>query len=203
MYTKVILKTRELIQNSEIIFSDHLSSKRAFKRCKKLRLPIMIVLIMKCLNRSLQIELTDCFIQLEELDDLPSKSSFSQSRYKIEVGLFKLFNKRLCDLGKSTINRKFPYGKLRRVAVDGSTLDLPQTKELDAIFGHHKNQHGKRTQGRFCFAQDIDQDEILQASLASCKVSEKAIALPFLAHFGPTDVLIYDQYYYGLSLIHI
>jgi len=205
MYIKVILKTRELIQNSEIIFSDHLSSKRAFKHCKKISLSIMFGLLLKGLSRSLQIELVDCFIDLEgleEVENLPSKSAFSQSRLKIGEGFFKHCNEHLCNINKSLITRTYSSSKPRRVAVDGSTLDLPQTTELEKAFGYNKNQHGKRALGRFCFAQDIDQDEILQASLAGYNISEKAISLPFLDNFGPTDLLIYDQYYYGFEFCY-
>jgi len=205
MYIKVILKTRELIENSEIIFSEHLSSTRAFKRCKKLSLSLMFGLLLKGLSRSLQIELVDCLTNLEVLDDvenLPSKSAFSQSRCKIEEGFFKLCNKHLCEISKSLNSRSYSPSKPRRVAVDGSILDLPQTLELEEEFGCNKNQHGKRVLGRFCFAEDIDQEEILLADLAGYNISEKAIALPFLNHFGASDLLIYDQYYYGFEFCY-
>lgn len=205
MYTKVILKTRDLIQNSESIFSKDLSSKRAFKRCKKLSLSIMFGLLLKGLSCSLQIELVNCFLNLEELDkvdNLPSKSAFSQSRMKIKESFFKSCNMHLLDIGKSLSSRTSSPTNPRRVAVDGSTLDLPQTTELGEAFGYNKNQHGKRVLGRFCFAHDIDNDEILQADLKGYNISEKAISIPLLEHFGPSDLLIYDQYYFGFEFCY-
>lgn len=200
---KNILKIRELLTNSRKNFVCHLSSSRAFKHCEKLKLPLMILLIMRGLTRSLQIELVDCFGQIELLEELPSKSAFSQSRKKINWDLFKSLNKQICEIGYdqskqlSSVYREFSPSNLRRVAVDGTTLTLPQLEELGAHFGYVKNQHSKQVLARCCIAYDIDTDQIIEANIKGYNVSEKAIATPFIANFGCSDLLIYDQYYYG------
>lgn len=203
MYFKIIEKIGELLKKSENTFKSDLVGKRAFKNSSKLPLCVVILLLISPLNRSLQLELFDCYTRREELSSLPSKSSFSQSRKKIKSSLFEHFNEHLLKLLKELDTGTSPPSKLNRVAVDGSNVDLPQTKELKKAFGQVKNQHKKgRTQGRCCVAYDIDKDLIIRSELDSCKTSEKAISLNLLDHFDSKNLLIYDQYYFGYGFCY-
>lgn len=77
---------------------------------------------------SLSKELLDFFNKLPEVKEVLSKQAFSKQRQTIKSQLFEDLNHRYLLESYQEHNKKF-HG-LRLVAVDGSTAEIPNTKQL-------------------------------------------------------------------------
>lgn len=125
-----------------------------------------------------------------------SKSGFTQARKKLNYeALIDLSKSQLHYFNKKAICKKYWKGK-RVVAIDGSLLNLPHTKEIADTFGSAKNQHEDLISARCSFAYDVCNELVLDAIIAPRLSCEKELAVQHLKHLNPkTDILVFDRGY--------
>ncbi len=85
----------------------------------------------------------------------------------------------------------------RVVAIDGSTLTLPQQSDLADYFGAFKSQYKSGSTGaRISVAYDVCNHLILDASINKVACSELEMARAHLIHLNPFDnLLLFDRGY--------
>lgn len=121
-------------------------------------------------------------------------SAFTQARYKIKPKLFET----LCDKVADTYEAsgKILWKGYRLLAGDGSTLNLPSSKDIEAYFGVYSiTQKGvKRYLARIFFFYDVMNNFVVRGNLSKMKHGEKTLMLQCLETM-PSDksIIILDR----------
>ena len=133
-----------------------------------------------------------------------SKSAFVQARKKIKPEVFKHLNQRIIEefyKDNSGVLRQFD--NLRILAMDGSRLTLPFTKELEEIYGQTKNQTNTYiVQAKACVLYDLLNEICINGVLSSIDTDERTQAKQLLEHCQANDLIIYDRGYPSFELIY-
>lgn len=159
------------------------------------------------LTRSLSIEIVNFLSFLKRKDiaqETFSKSAFVQARKKIKPEVFKHLNQRIIEefyKDNSGVLRQFD--NLRILAMDGSRLTLPFTKELEEIYGQTKNQTNTYiVQAKACVLYDLLNEICINGVLSSIDTDERTQAKQLLEHCQANDLIIYDRGYPSFELIY-
>jgi len=127
----ILKKVREFLFTQE--FRDACrTSKRHFTRSRIFSFPILVVMIVNLLKKSLQVDVTN----FTELIALPNttRQAFSAARMKFRPQAFEALNQVLIDEYYTDNDYKTFHG-FRLIAIDGLTLELPDTKQTRKKFG--------------------------------------------------------------------
>ena len=157
------------------------------------------------LKKSLSLEIENflSFLKIKSTSKF-TKSAFVQARMKIKPEVFK-------HLSNSLINEFYTDNDLaikkwngfRLLAVDGSSITLPITKELRQLYGEAKNQTSTGVvQARCSVIYDVENNYVLEGKLAPLKKGERQLALSHLCHCKTGDLIIYDRGYPSYSFIY-
>ena len=159
------------------------------------------------LTRSLSIEIVNFLSFLKRKDiaqETFSKSAFVQARKKKKPEVFKHLNQRIIEefyKDNSGVLRQFD--NLRILAMDGSRLTLPFTKELEEIYGQTKNQTNTYiVQAKACVLYDLLNEICINGVLSSIDTDERTQAKQLLEHCQANDLIIYDRGYPSFELIY-
>jgi hypothetical protein len=195
---------------SELISSDdyrmrNVTKQTAFTRNRKLTFPVMIVLLLNFLTRTMQIELDDFFANVLDTDtDSVTKQAFFKAGKNILPDAFKelFFMTRDMVLSKNKIKRHKGY---RVLAIDGSELRLDKTKENKDIFLSQGTASENKTNARISLLYDVISHYVIDAQIGSIGVSEREYAMKNLARFSSVcdekDIVIFDRGYPSRNMI--
>ena len=195
---------------SELISSDgyrkrNVTKQTAFTRNRKLTFPVMIVLLLNFLTRTMQIELDDFFANvLDANTDSVSKQAFFKARKNISPNAFKelFLMTRDMVLSKNKLKRHKGY---RILAIDGSELRLNKTKENTCIFKPQGTASDNRSNARISLLYDVISHYVIDAEIGSIGVSEREYAKKNLACFSSIcnkkDIVIFDRGYQSREMI--
>lgn len=135
-----------------------------------------------------------------------SKSAFVQCRKKIKPEVFIHLNQTLIKEFYTDNDASIKLWKgFRLLAVDGSTIALPNTEQLKVIYGEIKNQSTTTvTQARVSVLYDVLNNYVLDGILSPLSQGENVLALQHLNHAKKKDLIIYDRGYpsFGLMFEH-
>lgn len=180
-----------------------------FTRNRKQTFPGTLLFMMNRITKTLSIEI-DSFIsvlrqhQVAIVSSLFTKSAFVQYRKKIIADVFKQLSDNLVKefYTDNDENVKLWRG-FRLLAVDGSRLTLPNTKELQEEFGIVKNQSDSPiTQGRISVLYDVLNGFVIDSILSPLSQSEKELAMSHLSNSKKGDLIIYDRGYPSFEMIY-
>jgi hypothetical protein len=165
--------------------------------------------MMNFIRKSLSIEIENFVSHLKHdcgLMNLKSftKSAFVQYRKKIQPEVFKKLSTMLTDqfYTNNELGVKLWNG-FRVLAVDGSSVTLPFTKELKKIYGLTKNQTNTGVvQARVSVLYDVLNKYVLDSQLSSKDIGERALGLLHLTKSKVRDFIIYDRGYPAYDFIH-
>lgn len=181
-------------------------SESDFTRQRKQSFPETVLFLVNLSRKSLSLEIEN-FVKLFKTPlniKLFSKSAFVQYRKKIKPNIFK-------DLAKAIVNEFYTDNELgvklwnnfRLLAVDGSRLVLPQTKELKDIYGEAVNQTKTRVaQARVSVLYDVINNYVIDGTLAPLNTGEAKLALEHLIYTQENDLIIYDRGYPSFDFIY-
>lgn len=198
----------------DTIFSEKLKhiykvNNNDFTRNRKQTFSGALLFMMNRITKTLSIEI-DNFIRVLKHSQvaMPSsmftKSAFVQYRKKIKPEVFK-------QLSDNLINEFYTdnedsiklWRSFRLLAVDGSRLTLPNTKELQEEFGIAKNQSNSPvTQGRISVLYDVLNGFVIDGILSPLSQPEKELALSHLTCSKKGDLIIYDRGYPSFEMIY-
>jgi hypothetical protein len=133
-----------------------------------------------------------------------TKSAFVQYRKKIRPEVFKKLNAMLVDefYTDNELGIKLWNG-FRVLAVDGSSVRLPFTKELKKLYGLTKNQTNTGVvQARISVLYDVLNKYVLDSQLSLKSVGERALGSLHLEKSKIGDLIIYDRGYPSYDFIN-
>ena len=203
-FYQITRKASELI-NSDDYRKRNITEQTAFTRNRKLTFPVMIVLLLNFLTRTMQIELDDFFANvLDAGTDSVTKQAFFKARKNILPDAFKelFLMTRDMVLNKNKIKRHKGY---RILAIDGSELRLNKTKENKDIFLPRNHSPENKTNAEISLLYDVISHYVIDAQIGSIGVCEREYAKKNLAYFSSIcddkDIVIFDRGYPSRKLI--
>ena len=131
------------IGNTETV-KKYRATENAFTRKRKLTFELLVLFILNMPKRNLSLELHNFLNLMHKRCKLSfnrvTPGAFTQSREKLRPEVFLGLNQVLLDEYYTDNNERVTLWKgFRLLAIDGSKVTLPYTKELHAIYGNIKN----------------------------------------------------------------
>jgi len=200
--THNILEKIRLIILSENFKMTYRSNKEDFIRSCIVTFPILILLILNLMRRSLQVELNN-FGKFMSLPII-SKQAFSSARKKLLPTAFVELNKTLirefyCD------NEFKKFRDYRLIVVDGSTLQLPEGDSIKEKYGICSNQKEGMSMARISHAYDPLNGITLNAIMRPYKSCEREIGINQILEIPSSncaeDLYLFDRGYPSITLI--
>jgi len=157
----------------------------------------------------LQRELNSFYQQLQQSDfslQYVTKGAFSRARAKLNPWAFKELN-RVCNQSFYTNAPFKTWRGLRLLAIDGSTVVLPNHPSIKEQFGTASfgpYADSPRSIARLSMLFDVLNLTTLDGQMAGYETSERELAERHLEEFEPlpTDLLLFDRGYPSLSLMY-
>jgi hypothetical protein len=133
-----------------------------------------------------------------------TKSEFVQCRKKIKPEVFKHLSDSLIEEFYTDNDESIKlWNGFRLLAVDGSRMTLPDTQELEAIYGRTKNQSKTGVvQARVSVLYDVLNNYVIDGCLTPLSTGESKLAIEHLEFSGTGDLIIYDRGYPSFNLIY-
>ncbi len=132
-----------------------------------------------------------------------TQSAFIQSRNKIKPEVFQHLSTTLVTefYSDNDLSIKLWNG-YRLLAVDGSRINLPDTKELEDIYGRTNNQTGSGVvQARTSVLYDVLNNLVIDSKLVPLRIGEITLAEEHLLKTKKNDLIIYDRGYPSFELV--
>lgn len=180
-----------------------------FTRIRKQSFQETLLFLMTRITKTLSIEIDSFVAELNRIKCMDkietfTKSAFVQYRQKIDANVFKHLSHRFVEefYSDNDDNIKLWQG-FRLLAVDGSSLTLPQTKDLKEHFGLTKNKtETPVVQGRISTLYDVLNCIVIDSTLAPLSQSEKQLAINHLESAVEGDLILYDRGYPSFELMY-
>ena len=200
-YFIIVEKLKEVIFSDEIIMN-YKMSESDFTRNRKQPFGFVLMFMINLLKKSLVLELDNYLshlnskIQNYNIKSV-SASAFVQRRKKINHTVFKYLVSVIVDNYYIISNKNVKlFRGFRLLAVDGSRIALPCTKELKNDFGEAKNQtKASVVQARSSVLYDVLNHLVIDSILVNLSIAERELALGHREHWKPKDLIIYDRGY--------
>jgi len=184
--------------------------KQDFLRNRKLGFSSTLLLMMNFLKRSLSLEIADFMTFLsQKAPGIQSvkqftKSAFVQGRKKISPDVFKRLSSVLTnEFYTDNEEGVKTWNGFRLLAVDGSFITLPNTKELESIYGQTKNHTGLYViQASASVLYDVLNLYVIDGIIAPKSIGERKLALGHLDFCQKGDLVIYDRGYPSYDLMY-
>ncbi|MCP5015057.1 MAG: IS4 family transposase [Ketobacter sp.] len=172
-----------------------------FTRDRKLTLPQLILFMTDFIKGSLQAELNQHFKEIHQLvipTRFVTKSAYCQARMKVKPEAFVELNEHTIQFLEEHRTLKVWKG-LRILAVDGTTVRVPDEEEILDYFGGAKRKTGGvKALGRVSTVFDVLNKITFEAHLAPYATSEGVLAVKHLANpLLPTNSLFLMDRGYG------
>jgi hypothetical protein len=151
----------------------------------------------------------DCYRQLYrwlvpwKKGDVPGRSTLCEARQRLGVRALVVLASAVVHLLARPQTPGAFYAGLRLMAVDGFTLDLPDTPVHERVFGRPKNGRGL---GAFPQAQVL---ALVEAGthvfwkwlVKGCHIAETRMVPPLLQHLGADMLLLWDRGFASFELV--
>jgi hypothetical protein len=196
---QVVNTTKKLLKDEEFK-SHHRTSPKVFLRERKLTFSLVILLIMQKTMKSIQLLLNEVFGQLDL--DPATNSAFTQARSHLKHTAFIELNQ------KAIVAEYYPDGNYQRyqgfrlLAIDGSKLRLPDSCEIQEVFGTIKTPLGKDNQiigkhahGLASVCYDVLNKIVIDSQLGKARAYEVDLAVLHLPATQTHDLLLLDRGY--------
>jgi len=206
---KYILEKIQVQFKSEALLNKFRYSETDFTRNKKLSFSTTLLIISNLIRKSLSLELVNFVDAFNRYGDRKmcsfTQSAFIQSRNKIKPEVFKQLSLTLITEFYSdnelSIKR---WNGFRILAVDGSMINLPDTKELETIYGRTKNQtKSGLIQARTSVLYDVLNHLVIDSKLVTLGTGEIPLAKDHLLKAVKNDLIIYDRGYPSFELVYL
>lgn len=184
-------------------------SASAFTRKRLLPFTTVVALIINLIKKSLQLEISS-FLGFLKYPDA-SKQAFSQARRNLSPEVFKLLNERLITEFYSD-NQVKTLKDFRVLAVDGSTLCLPDTQEIQNAYGTAATNRGQTIpMAKASILFDVFNNLTLHSIISPFRTSERHMAMQHIQSLETLntetknnqtrDLILFDRGYPSLFLM--
>ncbi len=133
-----------------------------------------------------------------------TQSAFIQSRNKIKPEVFKHLSSTLITEFYTDNDLSIElWNGFRLLAVDGSMINLPDTKKLEKKYGRTKNHSNTGVvQARTSVLYDVLNNLVIDSKLVPLKIGESTLAKEHLSQSKSGDLIIYDRGYPSFELVN-
>lgn len=132
-----------------------------------------------------------------------SEEAFAQARQRLPQAIWTALIELLTRRFEAEHSGLVSYKRFRLLALDGTTLTLPQWKRLKTHFGVAKNGKSKGTvQARMVMLQLPLVRLPWRYELAPVTTGERTIAASLLSQLRPRDLVLIDQGFWSYGLFH-
>ena len=189
--------------NDENYQSRHKSKAESFSRERKLSFRTVAILMLRRSIKSLQLVLNEFGEKFDK--ERVSVSAYSQARKKfchtafielLDVSILKVFYR---DGDHQT------YRGHRLLAIDGSKVRLPNSKEIREDFGTVKSRNGERlnyhNEAKISVLYDLRNNLPLESRITRARTSELKLAEEHLNKLESGDIVIADRGYISYALM--
>lgn len=198
--SELIKKLNITIKDEEFI-SQQKDTDMSFTRDRVFTFEVLLSFLMTNLQKGLQREIALFSEAIQsEGGSIPevSKAAFCKARKKLKPTAFTELSKVTCKTFYDS-NEVQLWNNYRLIGVDGSTVELPNSKEIQEKYGVFKTRKDGKAicMGRTLMMYDTLNHMTLHGSLNSMEESETSMlwkALPDV-DLKKNDLLIFDRYY--------
>lgn len=185
-----------------MLYGKHKRKPTDFTRDRKIGFKGILISILINLKHSLALEI-DNFVEKLDVDSSLeyTGSAYSRARQKLLPSAFIELND--IALGEVYSNDFKTFKDFRLIAIDGSSIELPNTKSMKEIYGVFSKKIDYPA-AKICVAYDVLNEVVLKGDLFPHSGSERAVAPELLANLYPSkaeDILIYDRGFPSVKLI--
>jgi hypothetical protein len=197
-HAKLFKNLSYLLTDYQLIKS-YCFDKKHFTRNRKLPFQTVVLIILQLLKSSIKTGLKSFYTAIFKVDEVINwvcDSAFCRARQKIRFQLFVDLYRLLTRYFYANIGGK-RWNHFRLLAVDGSELNLPSSKELLDKYGcHHTNSVGtKIPQARVSFLCDVLNFLTVDAQIESFRIGEQQMFKSLLKCVGKGDLITADSNY--------
>ena len=202
---KIIIELKKFLEDISKDFSkrsQYVVSFQDFSRNRLLNFETIVLLLINAIKRSLTIELMS-FFEYFSGKTVCTKQAFSKQRRKLKALFFHDWNQVLT----TNFYTHYQYTRwncFKLLAVDGSSVVLPNTEEIRSIYGYTVNQtnHGSPV-ARICVLYDVLNQLAIKGFLHPYTVSEESVVLEVIREENLSEsLLLFDRGYLSYWLIH-
>ena len=188
---------KQIINSTDFIHR-HRQTPTDFSRNRKLPAHTLIAFLLSFLRGSYQNELDRFFYTLSRSDTIKrvvSKAAFSKARMKLKYQAFIELNHKLNQFFENHFRLK-TWRDFRLLAVDGSTVRLPHTEDIQNHFGVWGVRQGRPSpMARLSQLFDPLNKITVDAIISPKSQGERQLAANHLLHLMPNDLLLLDRGY--------
>lgn len=200
--TELKLVLEEVSSNKEVkaLF---INSEGSFSRERKLTIQRLVGIIINMPKRSLSVELKDFFDILNDSNPA-TKGAFSLQRSKLLPVFFQVWNAFLVDSFYRHYEDKIKRWKgFILLAVDGSTANLINKKDVVDFYGTWDNQHFNTPMARIMQVYDVLNDITVLSDIYPIKISEKAIINNRVDNLFSDSLTLFDRGFPSYELMYL
>lgn len=138
------------------------------------------------------------------VDEIASKSSISEARYRLGAKPLEVLFKRVCGpLATAETPGAFVFG-LRLVALDGTTETMPDTPENDAYFGRQKGNRGDSAfpQVRCVYLCECGTHAMFDAALWPYSIHERVGGQRLLRSIEADMLVMWDRGFHEFDMVN-
>jgi hypothetical protein len=134
---------------------------------------------------------------------VPGASAFSYRRYQLGVSTMEALFKQIArPLATPQTPGAFLFGR-RLMALDGTTITLPDTPENEAAFGRHKTGRGRTAfpQAQCVFLAETGTHAVIDAGFWPVETSERVGAWRLLRALDPGMLIMWDRGLHSFDMV--
>jgi hypothetical protein len=205
-FSKSLLASKMMIEDFTFKCSNRISPSY-FTRLGKMGFKETILFMLNMINKSVQVELNKFFEGILRKDDSISKQAFSENRQKIHPKVFIDLNDRINKVIYEECDEYELWNGYRLSAIDGTSIELPNTELLRKEFGHAKNQHATGAVARASASCifDVMNKIVIKSKIDLYNTSERKMAEEMIFEMIKTssmmELILFDRGYPGSELI--
>ncbi|MEK7680145.1 MAG: transposase, partial [Deltaproteobacteria bacterium] len=195
----ILDRLREKIKSKSFLESSRVNRKD-FTRTRKMPFQSLVCFMLNSIKQTIQKEVTH-FIQRFTQSDNMTKSAYCQHRIKLKPEAFIDLNNTIIE-EFYTDNTIKTWNEFRLLSIDGSALELPNSKEIADYFGVNSDKN-QVPMAKISTMYDLLNNMILDSDIAKSHESEYNQAIHHLTMLKKDDILILDRGYAARWLFYI
>lgn len=198
-----ILEKYNIDENKEKYYKKETSFQRI--KSQKMKFDDIIMFTLSNAGKTLSLQLLDYFNMQGNIENIVTKQAISKQRQNIKYEIYEDMNKDYFNDIYSYRNNKL--GKYNLIAVDGSTIEIPNTKYMKETFGEAKASDTSVSNARASITGFYDALNNIMIKLVVDKyhTGEKTMFLNYIDEvieiLGKDIIFIFDRGYISLELL--
>jgi len=198
-FTKAIELSKDIISDIDFMLNTRLKNTYFTRGTGKLNFENLLLFILNFVKKSLQLELDNFFKNVVRGDFKITKQAYSQARKKISPDAFKIMDRKVVEWLYSNENNYKTYKGYRLSAIDGTVLELNNSKILREEYGYVENKTTQVARALASGIYDIENNIMLTTKITKYRTSERDLAKDLIDQLKDiglkNDLILFDRGY--------